>query len=112
LMIDKDYLEWLPYKNTLDRANIFFQDGKPFSNLDNGNMGNLQRFFIIRNAIAHKSTFSQQKFEQKVIASLTLTPRERKPAGYLRTAPRSSASQTQLQVVMAELRAIAQKLCA
>lgn len=111
LLIGKQYHDWFPYKEqTLERAKVFFQNGFPFTRLDDGNKSNVQRFHRIRNAIAHKSEFAQRKFEKEVIGSLTLTPRERRPAAFLRSIFRRPA-QTQYEVAIEELKAIAQKLC-
>lgn len=109
LHIGRSYLDWLPYDNTLNRANICFQNGIPFTRLDDGNKSNLQRYYRIRNAIAHKSKFSQKKFEDDVIGSSIVTIRERKPAGYLRGIFRTT--QTRYQAISSELEAIALKIC-
>lgn len=109
LLIGKQYLDWLPYQNTLERAEICFENGIPFTRLDDGNKSNLKRYYRIRNAIAHKSDFAQRKFEDEVIGSSIVTPREKKPAGYLRGIFRSS--QTRYQAISDELKAIALKIC-
>ncbi len=110
LFIGKDYLEWLPYQNTLKRAEVCFENGIPFSRLDDGDKSKLQYYYWIRNAIAHTSDFAQQKFEDKVIRSQIVTPRERKPTGYLRGIFRSP-SQRQYQTIAEEFKAISLKIC-
>ncbi len=59
LFIGKNYLEWLPYRrNTLQRAEACFENGIPFSRLDDGDKSKLQYYYWIRNAIAHTSDFA------------------------------------------------------
>jgi len=111
LLIGKNYLNWLPYNHTIERAKVLFQDGKPFALLSEQNRNNIQRFWYIRNAIAHKSKYSQQKFEQQVIGNLTLTPGERTPAGFLRSKFRTRPTQTQYELVIQELKGISHILC-
>ncbi len=111
LLVSKSYLEWMPYGvHTIPRANIFFQDGHPFTRLDDGDKSNLSHFHSIRNVISHKSVHARKKFEKEVIGSLTLTPGERKPGGFLRGVFRRPP-QTQYQVAIEELKAMAMKLC-
>ena len=111
LFIGKKYLEWLPYPtNTLERAKVCFENGIPFSRLDDGDKGKLQHYYLIRNAIAHTSDFAQQRFEAKVISSEIVTPRERKPTGYLRGIFRSP-SQRRYQTIAEEFKAISLKIC-
>jgi len=94
LLIDRDYLEWLPYDHAIERAKAFFQDGCPFTFVKDEpyemqHRSALKKYLIIRNTIAHMSDFSREKFETNVIGDLTLTPRERTPAGFLRHAVKS-----------------------
>jgi len=79
----KRYLEWMPYNITEDRANLFFEEGKPFTQLDNGLKSNLQQLHRIRNAIAHQSEDAIKQFNEKVIGSNILAPEEQTPLGYL-----------------------------
>jgi hypothetical protein len=111
VLAGKSYHDWLPYtEHTLKRAKIYFQDGFPFNRLSDTQKGSLKRFHNIRNAIAHKSSFAQKRFEDDVIGHLVLLPRERKPAGFLRSVFRRPA-QTQYENVVAELEAMASKIC-
>jgi len=110
----RNYVEWIPYESTLSRANAFFYDGYPFSRLKEDDSlkvykSSIKRFAAIRNAIAHKSKYAQKTFENKVSGSSPLSPRQRKPAGYLR----STVNRTQIQyeVIVLELNMIAYHLC-
>lgn len=109
---DRNYVDWFPYdKYTIKRANAFFRNGLPFTSLDRIDKGKLEAIFCIRNAIAHKSTHSKKKFEDKVIGSLHVTQQERTPAGYLRGIFRISPSQTRYKNLISEMASIAKKLC-
>lgn len=106
----KSYVNWLPYKeHTLKRAKLFFDAGEPFQQLTNNENNKISDYHIIRNAIAHKSPNSLDKFNQ-VISTLALLPRERTPTGYLRSMPQGSG-QTQFEIAIVELKLITQKLC-
>lgn len=80
---NKNYVEWLPYNHTLDRANLFFRGGRPFADLESRYLTLLTQTGNIRNALAHKSDFSQEKFLKNVVNTQTLSPREKMPIGYL-----------------------------
>ncbi|MFZ2493485.1 MAG: hypothetical protein WA208_18560 [Thermoanaerobaculia bacterium] len=80
----KRYVDWLPIENTLERAQTFLRGGRPFSSLSMTQRDLIGRAHAIRNAIAHRSRFSQEKFEKRVIGNTPLAPRERHPAAFLR----------------------------
>lgn len=108
----RSYLDWLPYqKNTVKRAKAFFRNGLPFTNLDKSDIKQLDNLYIIRNAIAHKSSHSLSLFENEVIGSIPLTLQERKPAGYLRSVFRITPSQTRYENLITEMVSTANKLC-
>jgi hypothetical protein len=80
----RKYVDWLPYERTMERAKLFFRGGRPFTEVPVGERELVNRAQVIRNAIAHRSRYSEERFETQVIAGTALAPRERKPAGYLR----------------------------
>jgi hypothetical protein len=105
------YLGWLPYAdNTISRAKIYFDDGKPFTLVDDIEKGKITTYHRIRNAIAHKSKKASNDF-QKIIDGLTLLPVESTPQGYLRNIPNALTGLTQLEIIGNELTAISHKLC-
>jgi hypothetical protein len=53
--IEKGYLVWSDYKKVIGRARIYFQDGKPFTDLNDVEKQMLKEGNIIRNRIAHSS---------------------------------------------------------
>lgn len=106
----KPYVNWLPYKeNTLKRAKLYFDLGGPFCQPSNDEIQLISNYHIIRNAIAHKSPNSLDKFN-KIITALPLLPREKTPTGYLRSVP-GGTGQNQFQIAVGELKVLAYKLC-
>ncbi len=107
----KSYLDWLPFPEyAIPRAKRFLHNGEPFSLLDDNEKATLKKYHLLRNAVAHKSASAKAKFEA-VIGNPALTPREKTPKGYLRTLPYGPGGLTQYQIAVAELQAIATKLC-
>ena len=98
LLGERSYLDWLPYnKFTSRRAKRFFQNGLPFTGLDNLIDTNIhpsidkkvdtitENISIIRNALAHKSAHSLETFEKRILSLRhALHSREKNPIGYLR----------------------------
>ena len=111
LLIGKNYLDWLPYENTLERAKVFSRDGMPFTLLNDQNRSNLSRYVYIRNAIAHRSEYAVSKFIKHIIGDSKLPPRERTPVGFLRGNFRSAPSQTRYELVVQELKSISLIIC-
>jgi hypothetical protein len=111
LLQGKDYLTWIPFNQTEDRAKLYLKDGRPFSELDGGNKSKIKAVHLIRNAIAHKSDHSKRLFDEKVIGGMALLPVERKPAGFLRSQVRASPVVIRFEVYMQDLAAIARLLC-
>lgn len=107
----KNYLDWLPYDRTLERAKIIFPSGEPFTLLSNDQKQKLKEYHLIRNAIAHKSDNAKQKFEREVIGSRTLLPREKTPVGFLRSQFRASPIQIQYENIVQELQSMAHTIC-
>ena len=81
---ERSYVDWLPYRFSVKRADRFFKGGHSFSILDKTDIKVLEEICLIRNALAHNSHYSKQRFEQDVIGGICLRPKERNPVGYLR----------------------------
>lgn len=111
LLGKRSYLEWLPYSdNTLDRANIYFNNGNPFTFLNQIQKDKISSYHKIRNAIAHKSKKAINDFNQ-IISPMTLFPHERTAQGFLRSIPNMATGKTQLEIIIDELKAISFTLC-
>lgn len=109
LLQDEQYLTWLPYDRTEHRANIYLEDGKPFSELNDGDKSVLKTITTIRNAIAHQTPYATALFQKKVVGAQALLRGERKPAGFLRSQFRPA--QRRFEVYAIELARIATFLC-
>lgn len=106
----RKYIDWLPIERTLDMAKIYFRGGRPFSDLSIIPKSNLLKCAVIRNAIAHKSQYSMNRFEEIVIGNNPVLPQEKKPAGYLQSLFRTSPPQTRYEDLVANLLIIARTL--
>jgi hypothetical protein len=105
------YLDWLPFDRTVDRAKLYLEEGKPFSELEDADKGTIKRVMITRNAIAHSSKHAMDKFHKVVIGGQALLRGERKPAGFLRAQVRAAPVQNRFEVFVAEMNRIASQLC-
>jgi hypothetical protein len=105
------FMNWLPFTNTEKRANLYLRDGRPFTELDNGDKSQLRTITVIRNAIAHKSPHALSEFERTVTSSAPLLQNERSPAGYLRSRITSGPAQSRFEVYMGQLGKCAGLLC-
>jgi hypothetical protein len=110
LLDGKDYLEWLPYNRTLDRARRYLRGGRPFTHIENDDLGKLTQITRIRNAVAHSSKHAKEVFRKKVIVNVALLPREQTPAGFLRSLFRSAPAMTRFEMFLAELGRMASTL--
>lgn len=111
LLSGDNYLNWFPYQRTVERAGYYLSSGLPFSSLDGGEKSFLTESIVIRNAVAHKSKHALKQFKNRVGGVSRLPPRERTPAGFLRSQFRAAPAQSRYENVAANLGAIATKLC-
>lgn len=111
IIFGKDkYLNWLPYTdNTLERAKIYFSQGKPFD-LDEDDVDMLDKIHTIRNALAHNSIYCKKQFQKKIISNRTLLPKEKAPTGFLRTISTSNPPTTFFEIYANKLSTISLKL--
>ena len=107
----RSYVNWFPYEQTQERAEMFFQDGLPFTALDDSDKNSMKQMLCIRNAIAHKSKHALNRFEQEVISGLPLLSQEKKPVGYLRSNYTTSPPETRYESIIFNIVQIARKLC-
>ena len=105
------YADWLPFEKLKKRAELFYLEGKPFTDLDPNDKNILAQVMAIRNAIAHKSSYSDKIFCNRVTSvSPGLPLHNQTPAGYLRYVFRSGPDQTKFQNYMFDLSNIATKI--
>lgn len=103
VMGGRPYVDWLPYERTKGRAALFFRGSRPFVNLGKADIAVVHQIHAIRNVIAHRSRASWARYEADVIKTLPLTPRERPPGGFLRSAFAHNPIQTRLEFYAASL---------
>jgi hypothetical protein len=97
------YMNWLPFEHTEKRAKLYLREGRPFTDLDNGDKSQLKTISVIRNAIAHRSPYALAQFQKIAIGSIPLLQNERNPAGFLRARISSAPAQTRFEVYMGQL---------
>jgi hypothetical protein len=91
---DRPYVAYLPYKDCLDMAKLFLNDGKPFSLVTDAEKKILADAILVRNAIAHKSSFALAKFRSQVPGVDSLPRNRRLPGAYLRRTYRAYPNET------------------
>ncbi|MEJ0062144.1 MAG: hypothetical protein WDO70_02825 [Alphaproteobacteria bacterium] len=79
------YIDLVPYYKSLKVADLYFQGGKPFRDLDIDLQKNIDHCQVIRNAIAHKSKSSLSAFNDKILTPYGLARNIKTPAEYLRS---------------------------
>lgn len=97
------YINWIPYENTINLAQVYFQGGRPFSDLNASQIQTLRKCHIIRDAIAHKSRHSNEKFKNSIIGGANIPIKERNPTGYLRGVFRTNPPQSRHENFSSEL---------
>lgn len=107
---ERNYVDWLPYFHTENRAKAFFRNGLPFTSLAKSDKDQIVQLGILRNVIAHRSYHSIRQFAN-LTEGLTLMVRERTPAGFLRSQYRAAPVETRFQNFTAQMATTAQKLC-
>ncbi len=107
----QNYTDWMPFDKLKKKADIFYNEGKPFTVLNQQDKNSLAQIMSIRNAIAHKSPYSDKIFQKTVISSSIGLPEKNKtPAGFLRYVFRSQPDQTKFENYMIELVGITSKM--
>lgn len=106
---DRPYANWLPFWRTENRANVYLRGGRPFDLATATDKRQMQDWMTTRHAIAHTSREARRRFERDVLAGVPLPPRERTPAGYLRSPLR--AGTTRFENITREMVAIGSKFC-
>lgn len=76
------YLGWGP-SDTIARAQIYFQNGEPFSIAMGSALRELEAIYTIRNRFAHRSEYAQAQFRQLVRNELGYNPPGMTPGRFL-----------------------------
>lgn len=93
IRVGRQFVDWLPYEHTEERAKALLRGGRPFTELNGNQRSNIGRWMIIRNAVAHSSNYSTARFRKSVANGRNLSPSERKPGFFLRSEVRRGVSQ-------------------
>jgi hypothetical protein len=80
---DRKFADWNDVNFVTNRSNQFFLDGKPFTDSLRTVTNSLNNMKTIRNAIAHQSTESQERFENLVRRELGYYPHRTNPGNFL-----------------------------
>lgn len=107
----KSYIDWFPYDKTIKRAKIYFKKGLPFTALEKADKKEISEILYIRNAIAHNSKHSVKMFAKHLTDESILTPREKTPAGFLRSNYVAAPPQTRYEFLISQIIQISRKLC-
>jgi hypothetical protein len=75
-------MTWSSWSDVVDRAQLFFQAGAPFSTLTHLQRDRLTDAIRIRNRIAHSSTKVRNDFNEVARRHLGLAPDKRLSQGY------------------------------
>lgn len=101
------FVNWLPFKRTEQRAQVYLRGARPFHSVTTTEKRQMKDWMTIRHAIAHTSREARYRFEVGVLAGVPLPPRERSPAGYLRSVPRPGT--TRFEAIANQMLAMASK---
>jgi hypothetical protein len=107
----RPYARWTIPTDVSNRADRFFQAGRPFSPVLRSNLNTLDEVRIIRNAIAHKSLSTREKFEKLVRIKLRTLPPKLNVGGFLgTTAPGTTPPVSFLEHYFAKIDSAAQQI--
>ena len=105
LLNGKNYLDLLPFEKLKKTTNIFFKKDNPFFSINETQKNILRDVFIVRNAIAHSSFASNQKFQNLIRRNYSNLPEiSRSPSGLLQSL--NNDRQTVFEVYIMELNSI------
>jgi hypothetical protein len=80
--VGSHYMTWSSWSDVVDRAQLFFQAGAPFSTLTHLQRDRLTDAIRIRNRIAHSSTKVRNDFNEVARRHLGLAPDKKLSQGY------------------------------
>lgn len=89
----REYVRWNSTNEVIARSKIYFKDGEPYKNALQVATIELDEMNTIRNRIAHKSTYSKDKFNQLIRRTFGHGIRGMTPGRFLLT-PKNASSLT------------------
>ncbi len=84
LLKGRRYIDLLPYSELIDTVKMYLNDGKPFTEVEDDDRQILAQATLIRNAIAHRSTFALAKFRKDIRGVGSLPSNRQFPGPLLR----------------------------
>lgn len=94
----RKYIDFLPYSELILTVRLYLNEGKPFTTVDKDDQEILAQAWLIRNAIAHRSSHALAKFRQSVTGVNTLPPNRQFPGPLLRRIYRAFPNQQWYQL--------------
>ncbi len=88
----------LPYKKTTSAAQLYLNEGHPFTDLADSERDLLAQAVKVRNAIAHRSAKATGEFRNEVEGVDALPPSQRHPGAFLRSVFRRAPLQRRLDL--------------
>jgi len=79
---ESDFISWSSWNEVINRAKLFFDNGRPFSVITNKNRERLQNAVVIRNRVAHFSDKSRAEFTKVAKQHRGKNSEERLEQGY------------------------------
>jgi len=109
---DRNYVDWTKIGGLKDRAKKCFHDGKPYTVAFFGQTQLFEEMRVIRNAIAHSSTHSQDQFKKLARGKLlgTFPPKMTVGSFLASTVPGSSPPQSFLEYYVDGINTVAKKI--
>lgn len=107
---DRDYADWYKWDQLKGRAKKYFEDGKPYTDALLGQKSLFDEMATLRNAIAHSSSHSQEKFKSLVRSKLSgFYPPNLTVGGFLAmTVPGSSPPESFLEYYLGSVNNLAE----
>jgi hypothetical protein len=108
----RSYAEWTKVDTIIERAKRHFRDSRPYFLALASNRTKIEEMNVIRNAIAHSSAFSKEKFKSLARSKLLGTyPPNLSIGGFLATTiPGSSPPQSFLEKYIDDIRLVADQI--
>ena len=107
----RDYADWSKSQNVIGRAERFFENGKPYFDALRSQQSKLQDIQTIRNAIAHSSAYSWERFQRLIRRELGAYPPNLIIGGFLAmTIPHSSPPLSYLEFYLGVIQLLADSI--
>lgn len=96
-MQGRPYVDWTKLDEVITKAELYFEKGEPFANTLRNASAQLEDMKILRNRIAHRSKYSEAKFQALVRQKMGYNPRGIVPGKFLLEKIPSGNTRTVLQ---------------